>query len=113
MASGGGDVFFMRTAEDLTGRDGDIILVEFCEEHPPLMNQVIFGLWSSLTCIYIFFLQVGMCSKIKNYYKRKAAKDSGPPSYRYGETAYAHTSPFLGILHPGQSIQAIENNMYR
>ncbi|KAJ8919713.1 hypothetical protein NQ315_006241 [Exocentrus adspersus] len=95
MASGGGDVFFMRTPEDLTGRDGDIILVEFCEEHPPLMNQV------------------GMCSKIKNYYKRKAAKDSGPPSYRYGETAYAHTSPFLGILHPGQSIQAIENNMYR
>lgn len=44
MASGGGDVFFMRTAEDLTGRDGDIILVEFCEEHPPLMNQVLFGL---------------------------------------------------------------------
>lgn len=41
MASGGGDVFFMRTAEDLTGRDGDLILVEFCEEHPPLMNQVL------------------------------------------------------------------------
>ena len=40
MASGGGDVFFMRTPEDLTGRDGDLILVEFCEEHPPLMNQV-------------------------------------------------------------------------
>lgn len=40
MASGGGDVFFMRTAEDLTGRDGDLILVEFCEEHPPLINQV-------------------------------------------------------------------------
>ncbi|KAL3284682.1 hypothetical protein HHI36_018831 [Cryptolaemus montrouzieri] len=95
MASGGGDVFFMRTPEDLTGRDGDIVLIEFCEEHPPLMNQV------------------GMCSKIKNYYKRKAGKDNGPPSYRYGETAYAHTSPFLGILHPGQSIQAAENNMYR
>ncbi|CAH1981121.1 unnamed protein product [Acanthoscelides obtectus] len=95
IASGGGDVFFMRTAEDLSGRDGDLVLVEFCEEHPPLMNQV------------------GMCSKIKNYYKRKAAKDSGPPSYKYGETAYAHTSPFLGILHPGQSIQAVENNMYR
>lgn len=95
MASGGGDVFFMRTAEDLTGRDGDIIFIEFCEEHPPLINQV------------------GMCSKIKNYYKRKAGKDTGPPAYKYGETAYAHTSPFLGILHPGQSIQAIENNMYR
>lgn len=42
MASGGGDVFFMRTPEDLTGRDGDLVLVEFCEEHPPLMNQVRF-----------------------------------------------------------------------
>lgn len=95
IASGGGDVFFMRTAEDLTGRDGDIVLIEFCEEHPPLMNQV------------------GMCSKIKNYYKRKAAKDSGAPNFRWGETAFAHTSPFLGILQPGQCVQTVENNMYR
>ncbi|XP_055699483.1 transcription initiation factor TFIID subunit 1 isoform X1 [Phlebotomus papatasi] len=95
IASGGGDVFFMRNPEDLTGRDGELILVEFCEEHPPLMNQV------------------GMCSKIKNYYKRKAAKDQGPPEYKYGEIAYAHTSPFLGILAPGHCIQAVENNMYR
>ncbi|XP_043674036.1 transcription initiation factor TFIID subunit 1 isoform X1 [Vespula pensylvanica] len=95
IASGGGDVFFMRTPEDLTGRDGEIVLIEFSEEHPPLMNQV------------------GMCSKVKNYYKRKAGKDQGPQKYKYGETAYAHTSPFLGILTPGQSIQAVENNMYR
>ncbi|XP_034951275.1 transcription initiation factor TFIID subunit 1 [Chelonus insularis] len=95
IASGGGDVFFMRTPEDLTGKDGELVLVEFSEEHPPLMNQV------------------GMCSKVKNYYKRKAGKDAGPPKYKYGETAYAHTSPFLGILTPGQSIQAVENNMYR
>ncbi|KYM76533.1 Transcription initiation factor TFIID subunit 1 [Atta colombica] len=95
IASGGGDVFFMRTPEDLTGRDGELVLVEFSEEHPPLMNQV------------------GMCSKVKNYYKRRAGKDQGPQTYKYGETAYAHTSPFLGILTPGQSIQAIENNMYR
>ncbi|XP_012287016.1 transcription initiation factor TFIID subunit 1 [Orussus abietinus] len=95
IASGGGDVFFMRTADDLTGRDGELVLVEFSEEHPPLMNQV------------------GMCSKVKNYYKRKAGKDQGPQKYKYGETAYAHTSPFLGILTPGQSIQAVENNMYR
>ncbi|XP_050067932.1 transcription initiation factor TFIID subunit 1 [Anopheles maculipalpis] len=95
IASGGGDVFFMRTPEDLTGRDGELILIEFCEEHPPLMNQV------------------GMASKIKNFYKRKMGKDSGPPEFRFGETHYAHTSPFLGILHHGQCIQAIENNMYR
>ncbi|KAJ1525331.1 hypothetical protein ONE63_010152 [Megalurothrips usitatus] len=95
IASGGGDVFFMRTPEDLSGKDGEIVLVEFCEEHPPLINQV------------------GMCTKIKNYYKRKVGKDTGPPPTRYGEVAYAHTSPFLGILSPGHSIQVVENNMYR
>lgn len=95
MASGGGDVFFMRTPEDLSGKDGDLVLVEFIEEHPPLVNQV------------------GMCTKIKNYYKRKAGKDHGPQEYKYGEVAYAHTSPFLGVLPPGKSIQALENNMYR
>lgn len=30
----------MRTPEDLTGKDGEIVLVEFCEEHPPLISQV-------------------------------------------------------------------------
>ena len=43
----------------------------------------------------------------------RAVKDTGPPQYKYGETVYAHTSPFLGTLNQGQSIQAIENNMYR
>ena len=38
--SGGGDVFFMRTSEDLTGRDGDMVLVEYCEEHPSMLSQV-------------------------------------------------------------------------
>ena len=42
----------MRTPQDLTGMDGDLILVEYSEEYPPLLNQV------------------GMASKIKNYYKR-------------------------------------------
>ncbi|XP_039293213.1 transcription initiation factor TFIID subunit 1 [Nilaparvata lugens] len=95
LLSGGGDVFFMRTPEDLTGKDGDIVLVEFGEEHPPLINQV------------------GMCTKVKNYYKRRAGKDAGPQEYKYGEVAYAHSSPFLGVLPPGRSIQALENNMYR
>ncbi|KAJ9586080.1 hypothetical protein L9F63_020277 [Diploptera punctata] len=54
-----------------------------------------------------------MCTKVKNYYKRRAGKDQGPQEYKYGEVAYAHTSPFLGHLPPGQSLQAVENNMYR
>lgn len=32
----------MRNPEDLSGKDGELILVEFTEEHPPLMNQVSF-----------------------------------------------------------------------
>ncbi|CAK1547222.1 unnamed protein product [Leptosia nina] len=95
LASGGGDVFFMRTPEDLSGRDGELVLLEFCEEHPPLISQV------------------GMCTKIKNYYKRTATKDNGPKPLKYGEIAYAHTSPFLGILPPGATQPVVENNMYR
>ncbi|KAF4073473.1 hypothetical protein AMELA_G00259050 [Ameiurus melas] len=94
-ASGGGDMFFMRTNQDLTGKDGDLILAEYSEEYPPLM------------------LQVGMATKIKNYYKRKPGKDPGAPDYKYGETVYCHTSPFLGSLHPGQLLQAFENNLFR
>ncbi|CRK95113.1 CLUMA_CG008591, isoform A [Clunio marinus] len=96
VASGGGDIFFMRQPEDLTGRDGEIILIEYCEEHPPLLSQV------------------GMCSKIKNYYKRDADKPKAPTGFRYGDTVpVPHPSPFLGILNPGQHITVVENIMYR
>uniref|UniRef100_A0A8C4SNB6 Transcription initiation factor TFIID subunit 1 n=1 Tax=Erpetoichthys calabaricus TaxID=27687 RepID=A0A8C4SNB6_ERPCA len=94
-ASGGGDMFFMRTAQDLTGKDGDLILAEYSEEYPPLI------------------MQVGMATKVKNYYKRKPGKDPGAPDCKYGETVYCHTSPFLGSLHPGQLLQAFENNLFR
>ncbi|CAL1535229.1 unnamed protein product [Lymnaea stagnalis] len=94
-AFGGGEIFFMRTPQDLTGMDGELILAEYSEEFPPLM------------------MQVGMASKIKNYYKRKPGKDTNPPSFKYGELAYAHTSPFIGALKPGNCLQALENNMFR
>ena len=93
--AGGGDIFLMREAKDLSGKDGDLVLFEYIEEYPPLMSFV------------------GMCSKIKNYYKRKPDNDKGPKEYKYGELTYAHTSPFLGTMTPGQTIQSIENNMYR
>ncbi|CAH1267254.1 TAF1 [Branchiostoma lanceolatum] len=94
-ASGGGEVFFMRTPQDLTGMDGEILLAEYSEEYGPLVSQV------------------GMATKIKNFYKRKAGHTAGPPKFQYGETVYAHTSPFLGPLHPGQALQAFENNLFR
>ena len=85
----------MRTAEDMSGKDGEISLFEFIEEHPPLVSLV------------------GMCSKVKNYYKRKPGNDSGAKKHRYGEIVNAHTSPFLGQMVPGQTIQTFENNLYR
>jgi transcription initiation factor TFIID subunit 1 len=94
-AAGGGEIFFMRTPEDLSGKDSDIILAEMSEEHPPLVSQV------------------GMATKIKNYFKRKPGKDGGVPEYEFGETAYSQQSPFLGNLTPGQSLQTMENNLYR
>lgn len=33
--------------------------------------------------------------------------------FEFGETAYSHTSPFVGNLETNESIQAIENNLYR
>ena len=45
-------MFFMRTPHDLTGCDGELILAEYSEEYPPLL------------------MQVGMATKVKNYYKR-------------------------------------------
>ncbi|KAI5133361.1 Transcription Initiation Factor Tfiid Subunit 1-Like [Manis pentadactyla] len=93
-ASGGGEMFFMRTPQDSTGKDGDLILAEYSEENGPIM------------------MQVGMATKIKNYYKWKP-EDPGAPDCKYGETVYCHTSPFLGSLHPGQLLQAFENNLFR
>ena len=44
---------------------------------------------------------------------QKPGKDTNPPTFEWGELAYAHTSPFLGSMTPGQCIQAFENHMYR
>lgn len=45
-------MFFMRQSEDLSGMDGDLVFMEYCEELP------------SLVC------QAGMNTRIRNYYKR-------------------------------------------
>ena len=95
LASGGGEMFFMRSPDDLTGRDGELILAEYSEQYPPLLNQI------------------GMALKIRNYYKRRPGKETNTPEFRYGDLAYAHTSPFLGNLAPGQCLQTFENNMFR
>lgn len=107
--SGGGEVFFMRSPEDLSATDSHLLLTEYCEEHPPLV------------------MATGMSSKIKNYYRRPEVSGvsgspglievdcrvllqrqvkGGAPNFTYGETTYIqNTSYFLGSLQPGQSLQ--------
>ncbi|XP_023236160.1 transcription initiation factor TFIID subunit 1-like [Centruroides sculpturatus] len=94
-ASGGGDMFFMRTINDLSSKDGKLIFAEYSEEFPPLM------------------MNIGMATKIKNYYRRRPGKEIAP-TFKYGEPVqFIHTSPFLGHLKQGQSLQAFENNLFR
>lgn len=42
----------MRTPEDVSACDGELILAEYCEQHPPLLTGT------------------GMATRIKNYYRR-------------------------------------------
>ncbi len=86
----------IRHFNDLTCTDNcEIILAEYSEQFPPLM------------------MQPGMATKIRNYYKRKFAKDDGPQNLEYGEQVFVNNSPFLGALKPGESLQALENFMFR
>ena len=88
--SGGGHVFFMRKTSDLSAKDGDICLFEYSEQYPPLISQI------------------GMASKILNYYKRKPEKDREIPECKYGQMVAAGSNLFLGNLQPGQvSIQLV------
>ena len=132
VASGGGEVFFMRQPEDVSACDGQLVLAEYSEEHPPLV------------------MATGMATKVKNYYRRPEVRKGivrmctvmhycickyvcmpctctvhvhplyddglpiqlqrqtkgGPPSFKHGETTYIqNTSYFLGTLKPGQSVQ--------
>ncbi|KAF1769961.1 hypothetical protein GCK72_001778 [Caenorhabditis remanei] len=93
-SQGGGEVFYMREINDLSGKDENLVMIEYSEEHPVILSQP------------------GMASKMKNYFKRRQANDT-EPTFDYGEMAFSHQIPFLGQLQPGQSLQSIENNLYR
>ena len=117
--SGGGEVFFMRTPQDLSVSDGDIALAELSEQYPALISTI------------------GMATRIKNYYRRPEVRKSlfvasavlvnvcllvsqrqvksHAPQLKFGETTYVQTtsSYFLGQLRPGQTLTSFENNLYR
>eukprot|EP00039_Didymoeca_costata_P014306 m.229866 g.229866 ORF g.229866 m.229866 type:complete len:1306 (-) comp15993_c0_seq1:6139-10056(-) len=81
---------------DLTAVEGKIVLAEFCEQHPPLLQRP------------------GMCTLMRNYYRKEHT--SKLPNCEHGVTVivgFRDASPFLGNLKPGQLLQSFENNMYR
>jgi len=76
------------------------LLLEYSEEHPPMMSQV------------------GMGVKFMNYYRRKTKDDSARPKADIGETGILlpeDKSPFhiFGHIEPGETIKALYNSMYR
>ncbi|KAI3383123.1 hypothetical protein SNEBB_004484 [Seison nebaliae] len=86
--------------EQLTGKEGEIILMEFCEQFPPIM------------------IQPGMVSSINNYYQRKPGYNNGEDSVhsKYGRMVYLlekDVTSVLGRLKAGESLQCLENSLYR
>jgi transcription initiation factor TFIID subunit 1 len=97
---GGGDPFTsIRFMADLSALDsGEIVLVEYAEQYPALL------------------MQPGMCTRVRNYYKKKYTKDEGPSGsvLPYGDVHFVMgQSPFLGTLKPGEWLQTLENHMFR
>jgi transcription initiation factor TFIID subunit 1 len=58
-------------------------------------------------------MQIGMSSKIRNYYKKKYNKDEGPQGLEYGDLHLVNQPPFLGTIKPGECLQTLENHMFR
>ena len=93
------DVF--HESKDLSlGDNSNVLLLEYSEEYPTMMSNV------------------GMGSRVINYYRRKTMDDTSRPKLDIGETAVLlpqDKSPFsiFGHVDPGQATSALYNSMYR
>eukprot|EP01102_Stenamoeba_stenopodia_P010960 TRINITY_DN3347_c0_g1_i2.p1 TRINITY_DN3347_c0_g1~~TRINITY_DN3347_c0_g1_i2.p1 ORF type:complete len:1297 (-),score=390.85 TRINITY_DN3347_c0_g1_i2:240-4130(-) len=89
---------FIRRKSDLTPKEGQLTMVEFTEEYPPVINNA------------------GMGTKIINYYRKRDVQDIPESTYDEGETVTLEPtdeSPFLGDIAPGTTVRSFENNMFR
>jgi transcription initiation factor TFIID subunit 1 len=91
----------LKSTKDISLRDTcQYLLLEYSEEYPLIMQNQ------------------GMASMIYNYYRKKDEKDSYAPRMPNG-AAYileqVDSSPFFcfGEIYPGQTMQAIYNNLFR
>ncbi|KAF0992521.1 hypothetical protein HZS_5209, partial [Henneguya salminicola] len=97
-ASGSQEVFLMKTMKDLTAMNGHLVLIEYSEEYPLLVSHI------------------GMNSILRTYFGASNNKEISPPKdLEYGDIVVipSNMSPFLGSISPGESLMAIENNMFR
>ncbi|KAI8816414.1 uncharacterized protein EV422DRAFT_581472 [Fimicolochytrium jonesii] len=91
----------MRNPSDITLKDATgYALLEYSEEYPPIL------------------MNPGMATLIYNYYRKSSAKDTTLPQMEMGTPFLLEevdASPFLGFgdVEPGETLQAITNNMFR
>jgi len=89
----------LRRKGDLSATQGRVVLMEYSEEYPLLM------------------MNTGMGTRIFNYYRQRNPTDNPDLRCDDGDTVRLEPgdeSPFqLGDVRPGQSVSAIDNNMFR
>jgi transcription initiation factor TFIID subunit 1, fungi type len=89
------------TTKDLSLADNsDALLLEYSEEHPVMLSNF------------------GMNTRLINYYRKKGAEDAFRPKLDAGEASVLlpqDKSPLsiFGHIDPGETVQAINNSMYR
>ncbi|GAA93428.1 hypothetical protein E5Q_00069 [Mixia osmundae IAM 14324] len=91
----------LHTTSDLSLRDtSEFILLEFSEEHPPIMSNY------------------GMGTLLVNYYRKRDTADAHVPNAPLGQPFIldgADDSPFMrfGDVKPGQTVTGLYNNLLR
>jgi len=100
VTSGGafqGQVKEMRHKGDLSSREGRVVLLEYTEEHPLVLSNV------------------GMGSKIKNYYRKRNPNEHPFLRHEDGENVFldpSDPSPFLGEVEEGKTVHSVDNNLF-
>ncbi|BFZ64970.1 hypothetical protein YB2330_006133 [Saitoella coloradoensis] len=95
------DRMTLQTTKDVSLADnGNFVLVEYSEEHPPVLSNV------------------GMGSKVINYYRKKTETDEYRPKMEIGEPqplGLQDRSPFwiFGEIEKGEVVPTLYNNMSR
>jgi len=90
----------IQRAADLSAADNLLILLEYTEQNPPVLQNV------------------GMASKLRNYYSQRTPQDEqhNLPEGALGENtslAPSDVSPFLGRIPPGERMYGIENHLFK